>query len=325
MTARPDTHFADGLGAPSAGISRWTDLNGPVRYLDFGGPDDGPVIVCVHGLGGSAVNWTAIAPLLTGTCRVLAPDLAGHGLTQSLGRGTGVGPNRALLHRFARSVAGGPVILMGNSMGGMISLLEASAAPASVAGLVLLDPALPIVAARPDPVVTAMFALYLTPGLRRMVQSRRRQAPAELVTTILRLCCADPSRVPADVIARHVEVAVERAGFPGTEQDFAVAVRSVVRTVGYPHGRAYRRRLGTITCPVLLIHGTEDRLVPVAAAHAAARANPAWSVREFPGVGHVPQLEVPRQTADAVLDWLGSAGKRAARAARPVGRREPAV
>jgi pimeloyl-ACP methyl ester carboxylesterase len=317
MTAGPDTQFADGLGAPSAGISRWTDLDGPVRYLYFGGPADGPVIVCVHGLGGSAVNWTAIAPLLTGTCRVLAPDLAGHGLTQSLGRGTDVASNRALLHRFARSVAGGPVILMGNSMGGMISLLEASAAPASVAGLVLLNPALPVVAARPDPAVTAMFALYLTPGLRRVVQPRRRQAPADLVTSILRVCCADPSRVPADVVARHVEVAVQRARFPGIEQDFAAAVRSVVRTVGYPHGRAYRRRIAAVTCPVLLIHGSEDRLVPVAAARAVGRANPAWSVREFPGVGHVPQLEVPRQTAGTVLAWLGSAGQRAARMARP--------
>ena len=316
MTAGPDTQFADGPGAPPAGVSRWTDLSGPVRYLDFGGPADGPVVVCVHGLGGSAVNWTAIAPLLTGTCRVLAPDLAGHGLTQSLGRGTDVASNRALLHRFIRSVADGPVILMGNSMGGMISLLEASAAPASVAGLVLLDPALPVVAARPDPVVTAMFALYLTPGLRRVAQARRRQAPAELVTSIMRLCCADPSRVPADVVARHVEVAVQRAGFPGIERDFDAAVRSVVRTVGYPHGRAYRRRFGLVTCPVLLVHGTEDRLVPVAAARAAARANPAWSLREFPGVGHVPQLEVPRQTADVILDWLGSAGQRAARAAR---------
>src|SRR5215813_6961271 len=242
MTAGQTTERTDGLGETPPGDSRWTDLNGPVRYLDFGGPADGPVVVCVHGLGGSAVNWTAVAPLLTGTCRVLAPDLAGHGLTQSLGRGTDVASNRALLHRFIMSVTGGPVILMGNSMGGMISLLEASAAPAAVAGLVLLDPALPVVAARPDPVVTAIFALYLTPGLRRVVQNRRRQAPAELVTSILRLCCADTSRVPEDVIARHVEVAVQRAGFPGIERDFAAAVRSVVRTVGFPHGRAYRRR-----------------------------------------------------------------------------------
>ncbi len=230
MTAGPDTQSADGLGVPSAGISRWTDLTGPVRYLDFGGPPDGPVIVCVHGLGGSAVNWTAIAPLLTGTCRVLAPDLAGHGLTQSLGRGTDVASNRALLHRFIRSAADGPVILMGNSMGGMISLLEASAAPASVAGLVLLDPALPVVAARPDPIVTTMFALYLTPGLRRVVQSRAVRRPPTWSPASCRLCCADPSLVPADVIARHVEVAS-----PGRVPGYRARLRP-----GGALGRAHR-------------------------------------------------------------------------------------
>ena len=72
-------------------VSRWADLGGPLHYLDFGGPADGPLIVCVHGLGGSAANWVAVAPLLTGGCRVVAPDLAGHGLTQSRGRGTGSG------------------------------------------------------------------------------------------------------------------------------------------------------------------------------------------------------------------------------------------
>ena len=318
MTAGQTADRTDGLGETPIGISRWADLDGPVRYLDFGGPADGPVIVCVHGLGGSAVNWTAVAPLLTGTCRVLALDLAGHGLTQSLGRGTDVASNRALLHRFIMSVTGGPVILMGNSMGGMISLLEASAAPATVAGLVLVDPALPFVPARPDPLVTAMFAAYLTPGLRQAVQARRRrQAPAELVSSILRLCCADPSRVAPEVVDRHVEVAVQRAVFPGIEADFAAAMRSVVRTVGYPLGRAYDQRVRSITCPVLLIHGTADRLVPIGAARAAARANPAWSVLEFGGIGHVPQLEAPRDTADAVLGWLGSAGQQASRTARP--------
>ena len=317
MTAGQTTHRAGGPGGPHAGVSRWADLGGPVRYLDFGGPADGPVIVCVHGLGGSAVNWTAIAPLLTSTCRVLAPDLAGHGLTQSLGRGTDVAANRALLHRFITSVTSGPVILMGNSMGGMISLLEASAAPAAVAGLVLVDPALPYVPARPDPLVAGMFAAYLVPGLRQAAQGRRRrQAPAELVSSILRLCCADSSRVAPEVIARHVEVAAQRAAFPTIEADFAGAMRSVVRTVGYPHGRAYGRRIRSVTCPVLLIHGTADRLVPIAAARAAARANPAWSLREFGGIGHVPQLEAPEDTADAVLGWLGSAGQQAARAAQ---------
>ena len=69
------------------GESRWTDLGGPVHYLDYGGPAGAPVIVAVHGLEGSAVNWSALAPLLTDRYRVLAPDLAGHGFTRSAGRG----------------------------------------------------------------------------------------------------------------------------------------------------------------------------------------------------------------------------------------------
>ena len=108
MTAGPDTPVAAAPAAPPGGISRWTDIGGPVHYLDFGGPADGPVIVCVHGLGGAAVNWMALAPLLTASCRLLAPDLAGHGLTRAGGRGTGVAANRALLHQFMASVAPGP-------------------------------------------------------------------------------------------------------------------------------------------------------------------------------------------------------------------------
>ena len=75
------------------------------------------MIVCVHGLSGSVVNWAAIAPLLTNRYRLIAPDLAGHGLTPATGRDTGLFANRALLHRFIESVsARQPGILMGNSM-----------------------------------------------------------------------------------------------------------------------------------------------------------------------------------------------------------------
>ena len=318
MTTGSGTQSADGPGAQPAGISRWTDLGGPVHYLDFGGAADGPVIVCVHGLGGSSVNWIAVAPLLTGTCRVLAPDLAGHGLTQSQGRATDVAANRALLHRFIESLPGGPVILMGNSMGGMISLLEASAAPGAVAGLILVDPALPLVAARLDPFVATMFALFLTPGLgRAMVARRRHLSPDEFIASILRVCCVDPSRITPDVIARHVEVANQRVTFTGADRDFATAIRSVVATAGYPRRRAYRRQIRSVTCPVLLIHGTGDRLVPVTAARAAARGNPSWSLAELAGVGHVPQLEAPRETAEVITQWLSSGGRGAAEAATP--------
>jgi pimeloyl-ACP methyl ester carboxylesterase len=274
------------------------------------------VVVAVHGLGGSCVNWTAIAPLLTGRCRVLAPDLAGHGLTQSQGRSTTVSGNRALLHRFVQSVVGGPVILMGNSMGGMISLLEAGAAAQLVTGLILLDPALPMVPAWPDPIVTALLAMYTTPLVGRVLMSRRRQwTPEAAVKATLTLCCVDISRIPGNVMAQHVTMAHRRLRFAGTEKDFLVAARSVVSTAGYVRSPSYRRTMRSIQAPVLMLHGVRDRLVPVAAARATARLNPSWKLVELPDTGHVPQLETPQKTALAILDWLDSAGKHAARVA----------
>jgi pimeloyl-ACP methyl ester carboxylesterase len=302
--------------APLDDRSRWIDLDGPTHYLDLGGPSDAPVIVAVHGLGGSSVNWAAIAPLLTDRCRVLAPDLAGHGLTQSLGRGTTIAANRALLHRFVRSVVGGPVILMGNSMGGMISLLEASAAPELVSGLILVDPALPMVPVRPDPTVTALFAMYATPLVGRVLLSRRRQwTPEAAVKATLTLCCVDVTRIPSDVMAQHVTMAHRRTKFPHTEKDFLVAARSVVSTAGYFRSPSYRRTMRSIQAPVLMLHGVRDRLVPLAAARAAAHLNPSWKLVELPDVGHVPQLETPRETATEILAWLDSAGEHAARTA----------
>jgi pimeloyl-ACP methyl ester carboxylesterase len=275
------------------------------------------VIVCVHGLGGAAVNWMAVAPLLTGSYRMLAPDLAGHGLTRPGARAADVAANRALLHRFVESVPGGPVILMGNSMGGMISLLEASAAPAAVTGMILLDPALPFVPARPDPLVAAMFLLYLIPGLGRAAMARNRRSPERLVAGTLEVCCVNPSRVARDVIERHVALAAQRVTFTGAERDLASALRSVIATLGYPGRRSYRRRISSITCPVLLIHGTGDRLVPIAVARAAARGHPAWSLAEIAGVGHVPQLEAPAAIACLITEWFRGAGRGAAEAATP--------
>ncbi len=315
--APPDGPVAPAGPAPgSGGLSRWIDLDGPVHYLDFGGPAGGPVIVGVHGLGGSALNWLGIAPLLTDRYRLTAPDLAGHGLTQSMGRGTDVAANRALLHRFIESVAGNPVILMGNSMGGMISLLEAIAAPRTVAGLILVDPALPFVPARPDPFVVAMFAAYAVPVLGRLMLGRRRRlAPETLVANILSLCCVDPSRVSPDIVAQHVEVERQRAVFTDVVSDFAAAMHSVLGTVSYVRGQAYRRGIRSIECPVLIVHGARDRLVPVGAAQAAARGHPSWSLVVLPDVGHVPQLEAPQETASAITEWFGSAGRLAVESA----------
>lgn len=315
MTPDPGTGSTDATRARS----HWIDLDGPVHYLDYGGPEDGPDVVCVHGLGGSAVNWSAVGPLLAQRCRVRAVDLHGHGRTFAEGRPTGVPANRALLHRFVREVVGRPVILMGNSMGGMISLLQAAAEPADVAGLVLVAPAVPIAPARPDPMVTAMFAAYGTPVLGRSLLAVRGRLvrPEKMVDLTLSLCTADPSRVPADVLEELYAVARARVGYRDANRDFLVAARSVLSTVADVRAGGYRRAVRSVTAPVLLLHGDRDRLVPIGLARAAAKANPAWSFEELTDAGHVPQLEWPDKVAAAVDAWLDGAGRTAALAATP--------
>jgi pimeloyl-ACP methyl ester carboxylesterase len=298
--------------------SRWVDLDGPVHYVDYGGPPDGPLMVCVHGLGGSLLNWAAVAPPLSGTCRVLALDLAGFGRTRSHGRSTSVHANQQLLHRFLSEVCRDPAILVGNSMGGLISILQTAAYPETVAGVVLIDPALPVgLTSRPDPLVAGMFGLYAVPAVGRTVVARRRSSRSaeDLATALLRLCCADPSLVPRPIVEQHLQLARERNDYPDVDAELIVAARSLLWVLA--RRRAQAAMLHNITVPVLLLHGDQDRLVPIASARVAAAANPTWRFQVARGVGHVPQLEVPEWTISQILGWLKTDGVAAAYAASP--------
>src|SRR2546428_8653300 len=117
------------------------DTDGPVHYYDFGG--SGPPLVCVHGLGGSALNWMAVGHQLARDYRVLAPDLRGFGETPLSSGVSTIASNQRLLDRFIREVAGSPAVLVGNSMGGLLSSLQAARRPETVSAAVLADPALP--------------------------------------------------------------------------------------------------------------------------------------------------------------------------------------
>jgi pimeloyl-ACP methyl ester carboxylesterase len=288
------------------GESRTVDLGGRVHYVDFGGPDDAPTVVLVHGLGGSHLNWDLFAPLIRDRARVLALDLPGFGRSEPGGRITSVQENVKVLDRFLTEVAGVPVVLVGNSMGGMISILETAAAPEKVTGLVLLDAAVPGPRRALDPLVALMFALYSIPllGERFMALRRKRSTPLRQVRDVLRLCGVDPDDLPAEMIDRSVALIEGREDVPGMDKAFISAARSLVLLLADP--RRYRQAMASIGVPVLMVQGDRDRLVPVAAARDTARRNPAWRYLELPGIGHVPQLQVPERLAKEFLAWLDS-------------------
>lgn len=291
--------------------SMYVDVDGPVHYLDFGGPagDATTTVVAVHGLGGASWNWTAIAPLLTDRVRLLAVDLAGHGRTPPVdGRRATVKANRRLLDRFIREVVGEPVVLMGNSMGGAISLMQAATSPDVVSGLVLVDPALPRPVLSPiDPRVAATFTAMSLPGVGEAVlrRRRRRRTPAQQVNDTLLLCCVDITRVPVDVVTLGVSLTEERFATNNDPGELLDAARSLVRMLTFP--RTFRREMDAIRVPVLFLHGDHDRLVSIKAAQAIADAHPSWRFEIARGIGHVPQLEAPDWTASLVLDWLDNA------------------
>jgi pimeloyl-ACP methyl ester carboxylesterase len=298
------------------GVSRTADLGGPIHYVDFGGSASAPRVVLVHGLSGSHLNWCLLAPRLVAEVRVLAVDLVGFGLTHPEGRAATVQTAAVMLDRFVREVAGAPAILVGNSMGGMVSIMEAVANPDAVAGLVLIDPVLPLVrGVRLDRLVATMFLLYAVPGIGERYLARRRAAvaPGELVRQVLDLCCVDPARVPQELVAASVALAEERVAVPGLDAAFLSAARSLLRVSA--RRERYWAAMRAVGSPVLLLHGEKDRLVSVHSAREAAARNPDWRFEVLADVGHVPQLEVPDAVADLILDWLGTEGANAARQA----------
>lgn len=283
---------------------RIADLGGLVHYADFGG--EGRPIVLVHGLGGSHVNWLAVAPDLARSGRVLALDLAGFGRTPPGPRTASIEDNRELLDRFLGEVVKAPAVLVGNSMGGLISLMEAADRPARVAGLVLVDPAQPRpLFSLPDLEVALRIGLAAVPGMTSFVLRRKgeREGAEAIVRRTLDLCCVDSNRIPAPVFAAHVAIAEERlAKMPWSEAAFAEATRSILALLARP-GR-FRELAVQVRARTLLVHGTEDRLVPIEASRELARLRPDWTFVEHRGVGHTPQLEDPAGFVATVERWL---------------------
>ena len=263
----------------------------------------------VHGLGGSHLNWCLLGPHLAAGRRAVALDLHGFGLTPGLRVNSTVQANARLLDRFIREVIGTPVILVANSMGGLISVLETAANPDIVTGLVLLDPALPLPLQKPDWQVSGQFLVYALPGLGEFAVAKAMASisPEKAVQQLLQLCFADPSR--ADPEMTRAEVALSTKRRPATSAQatararvFLAAARSVLRVLA--RRQRYQAIMAGIDVPVLLIGGEDDRLVPVAAMRQVAARNPRWESVILAGVGHTPMLEVPDAATGVIQDWL---------------------
>ena len=285
-------------------VGRELDVGGPVFLADYGGPAGAPLLVGVHGLGGSHLNWAAVAPHLADRYRLVAVDLLGHGRTPAAGRTPDIAGHAALLTGVLDRLGGGPVVLVGNSMGGLVSALAAAGSPDAVAGLVLVDPALPTGRlGLVHPRVVSNFVLCSVPGVgeRYLAARRSRTTPEQTVRRVLGVTCVDATRVPADVVDAHIALTASRDRAQG-DAAYLASARSLSWVMARPAPTL--DRLATLAVPVLHLHGDRDVLIPLAAARRMAEGRPEWRLEVARDIGHAPMLEAPVWTALRMREWL---------------------
>lgn len=260
--------------------------------LAFSESGEGPTLLLLSGLGCDRTFWAGHRPLLSSRARVIAPD----------NRGSGESPAPAGPYA-ASEMAGDALALLdelgvesadvaGHSLGGMIALEMALAAPARVRSLVLLS-----ACARCHP--RTAFCIEVAATLWQ-----QGCAPESLVRTFLTWTAS------ASVLADPglVECLVAAQLSPRVPQPLA-AWQAQAAAVGRFDARS---RLGEIRCPTLVLAGDEDVLVPPSAARELSAGIRGARLEVSPGAGHNAAAEDAPATCERLLRFLGE---------RPAGRR----
>ena len=246
---------------------------GRIAYFRAGA---GPTVIFLHGANDQAGTWARIAPALTSGHHVVVADLAGHGDSEP-----STGPLRAqdLVAGVAAVVraerAGGPVTLIGNSLGGWLSLVHALEHPGEVSHAVLVNGAI-------NRDERGGAAVTLLPKTRD--EARR---------TMSVLLSPQSPPIPDFVL----DDLVRRA-----------ATSPLARLMAQPESDLtpllIDDRLSDLRVPVTMIWGEDDRLLSLAYARSAAARIPGARLEILAACGHVPQRECPQPLLARIRESL---------------------
>jgi pimeloyl-ACP methyl ester carboxylesterase len=255
-------------------------------------------LLCVHGMAGAATNWAEFMGELAGEFDCDAVDLPGCGWSP---------PPATMAGYSVAALAGtvikliehrrGPVHLVGNSMGGLVSVRVAATRPDLVRTLTLISPALPDRSIR-RPVV--QFPLMGLPKVGEWLLRRADGYPAEArVRGVMGVCFYDPGAVHPESYRQAVAEMERRDTLGYASAALSGAARALTAEYLRPRwaaGNAWRlaRR---VRCPVLAIYGSHDQLVPPRMSGRAAREFRDCRVMVLPCTGHVAQMEHPARVA----------------------------
>jgi pimeloyl-ACP methyl ester carboxylesterase len=276
-----------------------------VRTTPARSPDAEPALY-VHGLGGSATNWTDLAYLLADRFDGEAIDLPGFGHSDP-GRRYTVTALADRVVRWIEHSGRGPVHLLGNSLGGSVSVRVAGLRPDLVRTLTLVSPAMPFL----DPRRSAQGRIApftVLPYAHRLAAWRMAAIPLDdMARMVVAACFAEPEAVPQQRLLEARAEIERRYTVPWYATAYVRSLRGLVFTFlrAYLPGAGSLWRIARqITAPTLVIGGTRDLLVDVRVAPQVAKVIPDSRLLMIGNAGHVAQVERPRHVARAVLGML---------------------
>ncbi|MFQ5401333.1 MAG: alpha/beta fold hydrolase [Anaerolineae bacterium] len=245
---------------------------------------DGPTLLLIHGFPLDSALWELQFQDLNDVARLIAPDLRGHGRSEGV-------PGPYSMAIFADDLAGlldhlgidRPVIVCGLSMGGYIAFEFYRRFPERVAGLIL----------------TATRAAADSEEGRanrdKAAETVRAQGVTPIVEGMLPKLMAPASYEDEELVdyVKDMMMGASVEGMVGALQAMKERPDSTPT-------------LAEIEVPILIIHGAEDQIIPLAEAEAMHDAIPHSRLVVIPDAGHLPNLEQPDEFNDAVLDFIES-------------------
>jgi pimeloyl-ACP methyl ester carboxylesterase len=281
ITTHNDCRMPFDFAAESRPLFREVPVETPAVKLNLAvGPDHGPILVCIHGIGRSWRDFLQMLPPLVPWWKVLCPDLRGHGKSGRV-------PQRYFVHDYLSDIGallaqiGRPVVLVGHSLGALLSLAAAAQWPHSVQAVVAEDP----------PSRKFLAHLFETSYAPIFEAMQRLAGTAQDVAAVARELGEVVVARPAGGIP--VRLADTRDG--ASLRFSARCLRDVDRDVYVPvlarrlmEGIDFHSLLAHVSCPVLLLRGNETQggMLPRPDAEAILEQLPDGTLVDFPNVGH---------------------------------------